>query len=353
MGPVPDPHGFKPRPNPGSSAGGSFSVPLASHLSPTVATASAREVSIDQLRRLYRFMAERDYVASRQELIDQGFSQTRIKNWIRNGRLIGITRSVYSYGRDVQTLPALRRAALLAAGPESALTGRTACEAWEIVKPAPGWPRTIEIASPVGQAREFQCLSPALRGTSIKVARRDLGSDDVLSCSGLRTVRAAWALTDFAASADDRQVRFAFLEACRLSLFAQPDVTYCLVRLSHRRGARRLRPYLSLWVPELNRIRSVFEGWFLLVWIARGYPLPRVNARVCGREVDIYVPELGYVLELDGGAFHSDSIHMRIDREKQQHLEAQGLEVERLPFRVFERNPEGEVDRIARKLGYL
>ncbi len=306
----------------------------------------------DQVRALYGFMAGREFVASREELIANGFSDSRIKNWVRGGRLITIVRSVYSYGLDVRDSNAVWRAGLLVAGPGSALTGRSACESLDLVRAKQGLPGVVEVGSPSGQARQFKGLSPALRNTVIKVGRRDFEPGDLRIANGLVVARAALALTDFAANASPREVRFAFLEACRLRHFAEPDLQYCYARLAHRRGARKLRPFLRLWVPELGRTKSVYEGWFLLVWIERGYPVPRVNEKVFGLEVDIYCPERRFALELDGDAFHSDPAQMRIDREKQLYLESRGLHVERLPYRVFERDPAGEVDRIAHEMGY-
>lgn len=315
---------------------------------------AAREIRppTEQLRQLYRFMAEREFVSSRHELIAAGFSDSRIKNWVRTGRLITVVRSVYSYGRDVRDLEAVWRAGLLVAGPGSALTGRSACESLDIVKAMPGLPRIVEVGSPTGQARQFKGLSPALRNTVVKVARRDFESGDLQTNNGLVVARAALALTDFAANASLREVRFAFLEACRLKQFGEPDLQYCYDRLAHRRGTRKLRPFLRLWVPELARTRSVYEGWFLLVWVERGYPVPGVNVKVFGVEVDIYCPEHRFALELDGDAFHSDPAQKRIDGEKQRYLESRGVEVERLPYRVFARDPVGQVDRIAAKAGY-
>jgi len=315
---------------------------------PTRATAS----STDQLRLLYRFMAARDFVASRNELIAAGFSPYRIRNWVRSGRLITVVRTVFSYGRDVQTPQAAWRAGLLVAGNGAALTGRSACEALGIVKPKTAMPRLVEVGSPLGQARKFGGLSPALRNTVVKVARCDFEPADLRRQNGLAVSRAALAVADFAADASVREVRFAFLEACRLNHFGRPDLEYCFTRLTHRRGVRKLRPFLRLWVPELGRVRSVYEGWYLLVWIERGYPVPKVNEKAFGFEIDIYFPARRFALELDGGAFHGDPAQQAIDRQKQLCLESRGLEVERLPYRQFERDPVGEVDRIARKLGY-
>lgn len=308
--------------------------------------------SLDQLRLLYGFMAGREFVASRYELIDAGFSPSRIKNWVRSGRLITVARSVYSFGRDVQTREAVNRVALLLAGPGSALIGRTACEAHGIVRTWSAVPALVEVGSPVGQARSFDGLSPALRQTKFKVVSREFEQGDLGLRGGLSIAKAPLALVEFARDAPDRAVRFAFLDACRLELFNEPDLEYCYSRLFHRRGAARLRPCLELWVPELGRTKSVFEGWFLLVWRKRGYPIPLVNERVFGCEVDFFSPDHVFALELDGDAFHSDPAQKQIDFQKQRHLETNGVEVWRLTFREFNRDPIGEVDRIARHLGH-
>jgi hypothetical protein len=52
------------------------------------------ESPADRLRRLYRFMESREFVASRHELLEAGFGQSRIDNWLRTGRLIKVVRSV-------------------------------------------------------------------------------------------------------------------------------------------------------------------------------------------------------------------------------------------------------------------
>ncbi len=85
--------------------------------------------SAGRLKELRQFMVRRDGVAHREELVAQGFSSSQIKNWVRSGRLITVFRSVFAFGRDLENRNALWRAALLVAGPGSALTGRSACEA--------------------------------------------------------------------------------------------------------------------------------------------------------------------------------------------------------------------------------
>jgi len=160
------------------------------------------------------------------------------------------------------------------------------------------------------------------------------------------------ALVDFAVSASSRELRFAFLEGCRLKLINEHDIEHGFNLVVRRRGAKKLRPLLALWVPELNRIRSVLEGLFLLAWVARGYPMPLVNVRIHGKEVDFYWPNKRFVLETDGSSFHSDPIQKAIDFAKQKLLESRGETLIRMTYRQFEDDPSAQVHRVASQLGY-
>lgn len=307
--------------------------------------------SSGDLRDLYRRMAARDFVASRTELLAWGFGRHRVTSWRKSGRLVKNFRGVYSYGRDIQNRQEALRAALLVAGPEAALTGRSALETWAAIKPRSEIPRLIEVATTVDRAGRHSGCSPALRNTKVKVLRRNFEAADVRSVNGLAVLRAALALIDFAATAPEIEVRFAFLELCRLRLFSREDLALCIRRAIGKRGVAKLKPLLGLWVPELERIRSVLEGLFLLAWVERGLKMPAVNEKVFGREVDMLWREEGIVLELDGEAFHSDPIARKRDLEKQRFLESKGLRVIRVSWKEFMADPAGVIDRIARELG--
>jgi hypothetical protein len=299
-----------------------------------------------EVERLISFMAGRSSVSSRSELLDAGFSASRIKNWKRCGRLVPLFRSVFSYGRDIETRHAAFRAALLAAGPGSALTGRSALEVWGAIKPRPSIPQTIEVATESDRAFDHRGLSQALRHTTVRVARRRFGPGDVRRKDGLEATKTTLALIDFAVDASVRDLRFAFLEACRLKRFGRRDVEECFARISGRRGARKLRPLLAAWVPELQRTRSVFEGLVILGWSERGHEMPLVNVKVFGREVDLFFPKAKLAVELDGAAFHGDEMSRKLDAEKTRFLESKGLRVERVTYTQFEADPGGEIDRL-------
>lgn len=302
---------------------------------------------MSQLRDLKGFMAPRWFVAGRTELMEEGFSSSRIRNWLRGGRLVRVIDGVYSYGRDIEMSEAAWRAALVAAGPDSVLTGRSACEAWGAIRTKRTIPALIEVGSERRKAKVHPCFSPALRRTRVKVVRRQFEPGDVRTKHGLRLERAALALIDLAVNATASDVRFAFLETCRLGLFGERDVAFCFRRVAGRRGAKKLRPLLALWVPELRRIKSVLEGLFLLAWVERGLEMPEVNVKVCGFEVDDYWSAHRLVLELDGGAFHSDPLAVRRDTVKTRKLEAAGFRVIRVSYDEFALDPAAVVKRIA------
>lgn len=309
-------------------------------------------VATSKVEELKRFTARTEFVASRTALLDNGFAETGIQSWLASGRLNPLFQGVYSYGRDIETRAAAFRAALLVAGPGSVLTGLSACEIWGMVDPRGRIPGMIEVASSTGQTRRHSGKSPTLSQTTVLVVQRQYGPEETRVMNGLEVVRPALALADFAVNAPARPVRFAFLEGCRLKHFDQREVIDCNRHLRGRRGAKRVRPLLGLWVPELRRIKSVFEGDVLLDWVERDHPLPEVNVKVHGREVDFYFRKQRYALELDGGAFHSDPAQKRIDADKQRYLEARGETVRRLTYNEYEADRVGILRQIAADLGY-
>lgn len=308
--------------------------------------------SAGQLRELYRVVAPLHFVASRHELVTAGFTVPRIRNWNRNGRLIRVVRSVYSYGRDVETREAAMRVGLAAAGPGSALTGASACETWGIIDQRTRLPRQIKVATTSGRARTLTGLSPALQNTNVHIVKRSIEAHEIRVKDGLEVVNPTLALIEFSADAADQRVRFAFLEACRLGHFSEVDLAYCYTRLMGRPGTGKLRPYLGLWVPELARTKSILEGWVVIEWVPTGWPMPLVNETIFGYEVDFYWPDQRHVLETDGHAFHSDPVQTKLDIEKQRHLEAQGLTVNRMTYRQFAANPAAAIAAQGALLGF-
>ncbi len=305
---------------------------------------------LSELDRARRYMARQDWLASRQELLSLGIPRSRIESWLCTERLLPVLAGVYSYGRAVETRTAAFRSALLAAGPDAALTGSSACEQLGIVRTGRWIPARVDVASRRVKATVLRGRSPGMPGTSVRVVRRDFGPDDWLRSDGLTVARAAWALLDLAAEADPVAVKFAFLEACRLGHFKRHDVDYCFPRMAGRRGATKLRPLLAGWVPELGRIKSPLEGLFVLAWPATGRPMPLINWKVSGYEVDALWEKERLIVEFDGQAYHSDPVARARDAAKDAWLRSQGYTVLRFTYRQMMEDPEWVVGEIIRAL---
>lgn len=295
-------------------------------------------------------MAGRDWLASRRELLALGIAEPRINSWLSTERLLPVLHGIYSYGRAVETRTAAFRAALLAAGPDAALTGVSACEHLGLVRVRRQVPARIDVASPRLKAAVLRGRPRGMPGTSVRIARRDLDAGDLRRRDGLMVARAAWALIDFSIEADPVAVKFAFLEACRLGHFRRADVDYCFSRLEGRRGATKLRPLLGIWMPELSRIRSVLEGLFVLAWAATGRPMPLLNQKVCGYEVDALWEKERLIVELDGRAYHSDPASRARDAAKDAYLRSMGYTVVRFSFQQVSENPEWVIREVIRLL---
>jgi hypothetical protein len=67
---------------------------------------------------------------ARWQLVGRGVSDRQIERWVRRGRLIRMHRGVYVTSRSALTREGYWWAAVLACGPDSALSHRAAAAAW-------------------------------------------------------------------------------------------------------------------------------------------------------------------------------------------------------------------------------
>jgi very-short-patch-repair endonuclease len=92
---------------------------------------------------------------------------------------------------------------------------------------------------------------------------------------------------------------------------------------SHRPGVAIVRDTLD---PHLFRLtRSKLERLFLPICERAGLPRPLTRQIVDGYEVDFYWPDIGLVIETDGGTFHRSPIQQTKDRKRDQAHARAGL----------------------------
>jgi very-short-patch-repair endonuclease len=159
-------------------------------------------------------------------------------------------------------------------------------------------------------------------------------------------------LLDLAAVLHPRALATASDRARDQRIVRGSELSALVDRYPGRRGTRALRDY---WEADREpaAARSRAERGVLRLISRAGLPRPQVNARVANYEVDLYWPEHGLVLEVDGYAFHRHRAEFERDRRREQDLLAAGLRVSRVTWRQLIDDPAGVVARLAAALGHV
>jgi hypothetical protein len=147
---------------------------------------------------------------------------------------------------------------------------------------------------------------------------------------------------DLAATATLRELRRALASADYRKLLDVQAVETALGR--GRRGSVELRQALDEHQPRLARTKSELEVMFFELCQSGGvYPLPEVNARVAGWEVDALFRKQRIAVELDGHDNHRSPAQVKRDRRKELALRGAGF----LPVRYSAEQLDRRVDVLA------
>ena len=268
------------------------------------------------------------------QLLALGLSRETVRSWKRGGYLIPVLPRVYAVGHLAPSYEADLWAAVLYAGPEAALSHRTAA-AWRgLIK----WPPTvIEVSTPRDvDSRPGVCVyrRPGL----VRAMWR-----------GLPVTGVAQTVVDLAAVSSPRLVR---------RTLAQLDVDKTLdvraledVCSRGRPGSRALRIALAAHQPLIARTNEGPEEEFLELCERFGLdPLPQINVWVHDELVDAYWPDAGLVVELDSEVNHSSPAQRRRDRARDLKLRGHGLMVFRYDLMLVRRQPRSVLDDVLRGL---
>lgn len=270
--------------------------------------------------------AEQHGVVSRAQLRRAGLSTAAIDNRVKTGRLLALHRGVYAVGHRPATHHAKAMAAVLACGPNAVLSHRSAAALWEM---GIRWRTPIEISAPTPHT------IPGLLAHRCRAveATREFG---IPVTTPVRT------LLDLAGNVDDAMLIRAVNEA-RLAGRLPPHDFAVLVE----RMPKRLQRLLA---PRGAPTRSIFEDEFLRFVRRYGLPIPEVNQRVAGHEVDMLWRRERLIVELDGRAFHDDERAFERDRERDADLQAAGHRVVRVTWPRLTGAPAREAVRLASML---
>jgi very-short-patch-repair endonuclease len=290
-------------------------------------------------RAIAEVAAQQYGVIARAQLAALGLGAGAIDHRLRSGRLHRLHRGVYAVGHAVLVPLAAEMAAVLACGPDTVLSHQSAAALWRLRPHDPGEVHVTVLRSGA-QSR------PGLR-----VHRtRSLDAQDLRARRGIPVTSAPRTIIDLADTLSERDLARAIAEAEIRGLARRSDLLAAVDRAGNgRRGCARLARILGGGGgPTLTR--SEAEERLLALIADAKLPMPEVNVRVRGHEVDMLWRARRLVVEVDGYAFHSTRVAFERDRARDADLHAGGLGVLRVSWRQIVDEPYALIVAVAQAL---
>lgn len=278
---------------------------------------------------LARLAAEQHGAVHRDQLLASG----RSEDWITRNLddiLHEVATSVYAYGHPRLSRRGRGIAALLHAGPGSALSYESAARLWEIAEYDGRGP--IHVSVPDRRA--------LVTASGTKLHRpRGLTPDQITERNGLRVTTIERTITDLLPDLETPQI-VRLLEQIVTVHNRSPDLLHEWADdLGRTVGKAKLLEALDSVVGPVV-IRSRLEEEFRILCSAAGLPMPETNVRLGRWEGDALWRKQRLVVELDGWRFHGGHWQFQRDREKGLALAEMGYEVIRLTWRQVVRDRE-------------
>lgn len=288
---------------------------------------------------LHAMAARQHGVVTRRQLIEAGVPAHRVDRRVNARRLRTVHAGVYLVG-PLEAPRAREMAAALACGPGGVVSHGSAAWLWGQAgagRPAPAPPHVI--------ARGADCR----RGGIVVHRILTLRADESTRLDGIPVTTPARTLLDLAATMTSRELERALAETIALRLARPKGIRAVLDRHPRSPGAGVLRGLLDAGEAPA-RTRSEAEERLLALVREAGLPMPLVNARVEGFEVDFLWPDARLVVEVDGHAFHGSTPAVERDRRRDARLLAAGYRVLRLTWSQIHDEPLPTLAALVRAL---
>src|SRR5262249_43245253 len=155
---------------------------------------------------------------------------------------------------------------------------------------------------------------------------------------GIPVTAPARTLIDYAATVGYEESERAIAEAFALRLLTEPALVAATRRARNRAGVARIRAILGQ--PDgPSRTRSGGERAMLRLIRAAGLPEPLTNHPLNGFNADFFWPDVGLIVELDGGDFHRPRPAFERDHRRDIVHKDAGHEVLRVSGRQLDQEP--------------
>jgi very-short-patch-repair endonuclease len=279
-------------------------------------------------------------VFTRDEARAFGLSPAQIRQRVNSGVWVEPFPRVYAYAATELTPALLRRAALLWAGPDAALSHRSAAALWQLDGLTEGAPEITVMSQ--RKSRD---------GSALTYRRPNLARSDVTHRDGLRCTNPVRTIIDLAAVIPSEALEIAFESARRRRL-----VTIDALRARHealtgtgRNGAAQLRTLLQQ-LDGRAAAESVFEVKVARLLRRSALPVPVQQYPVGRYRLDFAWPEARVALECDGRTYHND---FEADRARWSQIAACGWRIVFVTWTEATREPRRVITNVAAALAGL
>lgn len=265
-------------------------------------------------------------VVSLAQLAALGVSADATRKRVSSGRWHRLHPGVFAIGHAPLTDDGAYAAAVLACGPGTALSHRSAADKLGLRSTLRS---RIDIISPRRPGRRLASIDAH---TSRSLLPRDIEAIDAIACTSV-----ARTLLDLAAVLPRRAIERAIDQAELLQLLDAKAIEDVLERAHGHRGNTPLRSILKDHSPGTTLTRNDLEEAFLAITRTAGLPRPDVNAYIALQptpyQADFLWREQRLIAETDGRDTHSTRHGFEHDRRRDQRLMLAGYRVVRFPRR--------------------
>jgi hypothetical protein len=267
---------------------------------------------------------------TRAQLLALGLGPAAITYRGRSGRLHRVHLGVYAVGTPPSTPLEWASAAVLACGPEAALSHQSALTVWGFAKQ---WQTPFHVT-----------VRDDRRRPRIEVHRpTGLMRADFRTQLGIRVTSPALTLLHCAPDLTAARVARIGADGRRAGQLHLGELSEVVRRFPHHPGCLHLIPLLDA---RGAPTRSEFEDAFLAFCRRYGLPAPVVNSVVFGYEVDALFVAERLIVELDGWDFHRDRHAFEGDRDRDADALAAGFATVRITWERMTRTPRKEAERL-------
>lgn len=281
------------------------------------------------------------------QLTTGGLSPDEVRHAVSVGHLQRVGRGVYAWGAR-PPLPRTRCwSALLAYGPGSALSHRTAAVLWSLVKHLGS---VLHVTSPTRRRDRH----------GIRAHEAPLRDEDVVTREdGLRVTTLPRTLLDLAATEHEAVLLVAVRQALTLHRTLTASIFALLADAGGHRGRGPLRRALSAVArdPGSGESRGSFEDAFWLALLPHADRLPEYTRNQLIRngdeayQGDLVFPGPRVVIELDVRDHHDNDPSFDADRRRDRRLAAWGWVVIRITPRHLREDPDAVIEDLLAALG--